>query len=63
MDNRTVASAHAQIERVQANLTTHEAISTERFNELLARVRRIEHIILGSFATVIVLLVNLVLKT
>tara|TARA_R100000657_G_C4658112_1_gene101955 strand:+ start:397 stop:585 length:189 start_codon:yes stop_codon:yes gene_type:complete len=59
MDHRTVASAHSAIERVQANLTTAEAISNHRFDELLSRVKRLEAIMIGTAGATILLLISL----
>jgi len=59
MDHRTVASAHSEIQKVKANLATHEAVSNHRFDELLSRVKRLEAIMIGTAGATILLLISL----
>jgi hypothetical protein len=47
---------------VSARLDTHEAVCEERWKETIIRIRRLEHIVLGSGGATIVLLVGLLLK-
>ena len=45
-----------------ARLDTHEAVCEERWKETIVRIRRLEHIVLGSGGATILLLVGLLLK-
>jgi|DEB0MinimDraft_6_1074348.scaffolds.fasta_scaffold11248_6 hypothetical protein len=62
MDNRTVASAHSQIEKVKANLTTHEAVCAERYEMLRSRLQRLEIVVISTAGASLLLLVSLVLQ-
>ncbi len=42
---------------VQAQIDTHEAVCAERWKETILRIKRIEHILIGQAAALIVLLV------
>lgn len=63
MDNRTVASAHSRIDKVQSNLATHEAVCAERWVEMLNRVKRIEMIMISTAGASLLLLISLVLRS
>jgi uncharacterized protein YqgV (UPF0045/DUF77 family) len=59
MDKRTVASAHERIDGLEKEIV---AIKTEvkiQFKDLFSRVKRLEAIMIGSSATVIVLLLRM----
>lgn len=59
MDKRTVASAHERIDGLEKEII---AIKTEvkiQFKDLFSRVKRLEAIMIGSSATVIVLLLRI----
>ena len=45
-----------------ARLDTHEAVCEERWKETIMRIRRLEHLVLGSGGATIVLLLGLILK-
>ena len=45
---------------VQAQVDTHEAVFAERWKETILRIKRIEHIMIGTAGTKIVLLLTLV---
>ena len=47
---------------VKAQIDTHEAICTERWRETLSRLRRLEQIMLGTTATMIVMMAGLLLR-
>ena len=47
---------------VQAQINTHEAVCSERWKETILRIKRIEHIMIGTAGTTIVLLLNLVMS-
>ena len=55
MTNPTVAS-------VKAELDTHEAVCAERWKETILRIKRIEHIMIGTAGTTIVLLIGVLLS-
>lgn len=55
MDKPTVAS-------VKAELDTHEAVCAERWKETILRIKRIEHIMIGTAGTTIVLLIGVLLS-
>ena len=59
MDNRTVASAHSEIQKVKSNLTTHEAVCAERWQEMLYRVKRLETIMIATAGATLILLISL----
>ena len=42
---------------VQAQIDTHEAVCAERWKETILRIKRLEHILIGQAAALIVLLV------
>ncbi len=63
MDNRTVASAHSRIDKVQSNLATHEAVCAERWAEMLHRVKRIEMIMISTAGASLLLLISLVVRS
>jgi hypothetical protein len=47
---------------VQAQVDTHEAVCAERWIETIARIKRIENIMIGSAGTTIVLLLTMLLR-
>ena len=56
MTKQTVTSVKNQID-------THEAVCAERWNETITRIKRLEHIMLGTAGFIIVLLISLLNKT
>jgi len=48
---------------VQSQIDTHEAVCAERWKETILRIKRIEHIMIGTAATTILLLLNLVVSS
>ena len=42
---------------VQAQIDTHEAVCAERWRETIVRIKRLEMVLMGQAATLIVLLV------
>tara|TARA_R110002051_G_scaffold313616_1_gene389840 strand:+ start:1091 stop:1255 length:165 start_codon:yes stop_codon:yes gene_type:complete len=42
---------------VQAQVDTHEAVCAERWKETIVRIKRLEMVLMGQAATLIVLLV------
>ncbi len=49
------------VQSVQAQINTHEAVCAERWAETIARIKRLEIVIIGTAAAIITLLLNLVL--
>lgn len=47
---------------VQGQIDTHEAVCAERWIETITRIKRIEHIMIGSAGTTIVLLLSVVMR-
>ena len=47
---------------VPAQITTHEAVCAERWKETILRIKRIEHIMIGTAGTTIVLLIGLIVN-
>jgi hypothetical protein len=50
------------IQDVDHRLSTHEEICAMRYEQINARLKRLEQILLGAFGTVIVLLLNNLFK-
>lgn len=51
----TVASVKSQVD-------THEAVCAERWRETILRIKRIEHIMIGTAGTTILLLLSVILR-
>ena len=47
---------------VQSQIDTHEAVCSERWRETITRIKRIEHIMIGSAGTTIILLLSVVMR-
>ena len=47
---------------VQSQIDTHEAVCAERWRETILRIKRIEHIMIGSAGTTIILLLSVVMR-
>ena len=47
---------------VQAHIDRHEAVCTERWKETILRIKRIEHIMIGTAGTIIVLLLGIIIN-
>ena len=47
---------------VKAQIDTHEAVCAERWKETILRIKRIEHIMIGTSGTAIVLLMGLLVR-
>lgn len=47
---------------VKSQIDTHEAVCTERWRETLSRLRRLEQIMLGTTATMIVMMAGLLMR-
>ncbi len=47
---------------VQAQVDTHEAVCAERWKETILRIKRIEHIMIATAGTIIVLLLGIIIN-
>jgi hypothetical protein len=54
--------ARPTVQEVQHQIDTHEAVCAERWKETILRIKRIEHIMIGSAGTMIVLLLGVILR-
>jgi len=59
MDKRTVASAHTRIDTLEKQLVAMKTEMDIQFRDWFNRVKRLEAIMIGSSATVIVLLLRM----
>jgi len=60
MDKRTVSSAHERIDQIEKQLVAMKTEMDIQFKDLFNRVKRLEAIMIGSSATVILLLLRLI---
>ena len=51
-----------KVSDVKAQIDTHEAVCAERWKETILRIKRIEHIMIGTAGTTILLLLSIVIK-
>jgi|TARA_X000001382_G_scaffold33212_1_gene21796 predicted nucleic acid-binding Zn ribbon protein len=54
--------AKPTVTSVKSQIDTHEAVCAERWKETILRIKRIEHIMIGTAGTIILLLVGLIVK-
>jgi len=54
--------ARPTVQGVQHQIDTHEAVCAERWKETILRIKRIEHIMIGTAGTMIVLLLGVILR-
>jgi predicted nucleic acid-binding Zn ribbon protein len=47
---------------VKSQIDTHEAVCAERWKETILRIKRIEHIMIGTAGTMILLLLSVILR-
>jgi hypothetical protein len=57
-----MACIMSTIVEVKGQLDTHEAVCAERYLGINARLKRLEHILIGSAGFIIALLLSLVVK-
>ena len=50
------------VNELDKRITTHEAVCTERWTETISRIKRLEMILIGSFGSIIIILLSLILK-
>jgi hypothetical protein len=51
-----------EVQDLDHRISTHEEICALRYEQINARLKRLEQIILGAFGTVILLLINNLIK-
>ena len=54
--------AKVTAQSVKSQIDTHEAVCAERWKETILRIKRIEHIMIGTAGTTIVLLIGLLVR-
>lgn len=59
MDKRTVASAHERIDQIEKQIVAMKTEMDIQFRDLFNRVKRLEAIIIGSSAAIILLLLRM----
>jgi hypothetical protein len=47
---------------VKAKLDTHEAVCAERWKETILRIKRIEHIMIVTAGTMIIMMIGLLIR-
>jgi hypothetical protein len=50
------------VTEVKSQIDTHEAVCAERWKETILRIKRIEHIMIGTAGTIIILLIGLLIR-
>tara|TARA_R100000742_G_C4186824_1_gene20172 strand:+ start:292 stop:483 length:192 start_codon:yes stop_codon:yes gene_type:complete len=50
------------VTQVKSQIDTHEAVCAERWKETILRIKRIEHIMIGTAGTIIILLIGLLVR-
>jgi len=51
------------MDSLDTRFATHEAVCAERWKETILRIKRIEAILIGSAGAIILLLINIALKS
>ena len=59
MDKRTVASAHERIDTIEKQIVAMKTEMDIQFRDLFNRVKRLEAIMIGSSAAIILLLLRI----
>lgn len=54
--------ATPSVQSVKSQIDTHEAVCAERWKETILRIKRIEHIMIGSAGTMILLLLSMIMR-
>ncbi len=54
--------ARPTVQGVQHQIDTHEAVCAERWKETILRIKRIEHIMIGTAGTIIILLIGIIVN-
>ena len=57
-----VSDVDPSVTEVKSQIDTHEAVCAERWKETILRIKRIEHIMIGTAGTTIVLLIGLLVR-
>ena len=51
-----------KVDAIDGELNTHEAVCAERYEQINARLRRLERIVMGTAGTIILLLCSIVMR-
>jgi len=62
MDKRTVSSAHERIDTIEKQIVAMKTEMDIQFRDLFNRVKRLEAIMIGSSAAIIIMLLRLSLS-
>lgn len=54
--------AKPSVQSVKSELDTHEAVCAERWKETILRIKRIEHIMIGTAGTMMLMMAGLLLR-
>ena len=57
-----MAMSKPTVQSVQGQIDTHEAVCAERWRETILRIKRIEHLMIGTAGTIIVLLMGIIAR-
>jgi hypothetical protein len=58
-----MATHTPKIESVNARLQQHEAVCEERFSSIVARIKRLEVVVMSTAGTIIILLLSVVYRS
>ena len=50
------------VQSIKAELDTHEAVCAERWKATILRIKRIEHVLIGTAGTIIILLLGIIVS-
>ena len=56
------SNMNTQVDKVKAKLDTHEAVCSERWLEIISRVKRLETIFIAFSGTMMVMLATMLIK-
>lgn len=62
MDDRNAATAHSRLDKMNVQLTTHEAVCSERWKETIMRIKRIEGVMIAVSGGITAMLVTILIK-
>ncbi len=60
--SETKDTNHENIMEIDGRLTTHEAVCAERWKETILRIKRIEHIMIVTAGTMIIMMIGLLIR-
>ena len=62
LGNAETTKAMEKASEVKAQIDTHEAVCAERWKETILRIKRIEHILIGTAGTMLLFMASIILK-